>query len=418
MRMYKSMVVDKMGPMDRRKMSGSRLIDFAGATGLSSPSWARNLDTSVSFPASLKGSLPEAVRNGATNLGIRIRNMDTFVNDDIYNPNFYLEFNRILRNVSAETGMPIEVLSSALASASAQAAPYDEVLRLARVAPLVRVANGQADVVPGGLQLLGDDTMAISALRGFTDTINNPDFLTVKPAGQAMKTSAYAYNRLDPLYVPVYVSDTVDGLGQFLIAGGSPGTSKAQSSIVNQIAGRTLASVYDVSPSAMQEALWSHIRVARDGLKATRTGKPTGSAIAPAFTGEKGSIESILIDAIKQMDEQVVTLAQRNRDRFYADVRRGDVNAWQWDGAQNRPVISSSDYLIPADQRPVAGGRAVALQNEMLSLVEGLGPTLRSRLIALSATTGISLAALVAALGDATADIPEIALSQGGRESA
>lgn len=412
-RMYRATVVDGMkSSLDRRSMRGDALIDFAGLSGLTSPRYARGINTSVSFPASVQGSQSEAIRGGAENLAIRIRNMGAFVTDDAYDPIFYVEFNRILSKVSKETGMPIEVLTSALASASAQAAPYDEVLRFARIAPLVQVKNGVADIIPGSLELLGTDNFAITALRGLVDTINNPDFLTVKPYGQAMKTSAYAYNRLDPLYRPVYVADTVDGLGQFLIAGGKAGTDKAQSSIVNQIAGRTLASVYEVAPSPMQEALWSHIRVARDGLKTTITGKPTSEPIAPSFTGARGSVDDILIEAVRRMDSNVLALARQNRAKFYDNVKSGEVPAWVWDEKEGKALISSSDYLIPSDQRLTSNGRGPALQNQMLGMVESLGPELRARLLALTAATGISLPLLLSAMGESSYDIPDAALTR------
>lgn len=401
-RMYRETVLNRMtDPLDRRSMRAGALIDFAGMAGLAPPRWARGLDTSVSFPASVKGDLPEALRNGAANLAVRVRNMNTFANDDAYRPTFYVEFNRVLRAVEAETGMPIEALTSALASASSQAAPYDEVLRFARVAPMVRVRDGAAETVPGAVELLGSDRMAVTALRGLVDSVNNPDFLTVKPSGQAMKTSAYAYNRLDPLYMPVYVADTVDGVGQFLILGGDAGTSKAEKSIVNQIAGRTLANIYDVPNSAMQEATWGHIRLVRDGLKTTLTGNPTAIPIAPSFTGAKGHVEDVLVAAVKRMDDSVVRLARQNREKFYGQVRDGDVAAWDWDAGQRRPVISSSDYLIPADQRPVVSGRAMLLQNQMMALVEALGPNLRNRIVALASAIGVPAGVLGAAMGAA-----------------
>ena len=404
--MYRETVLAKMkDPLDRRSMRAGALMDFAGMAGLAPPPWARGLDTSVSFPASVKGDLPQALRNGAVNLAVRVRNMNTFVNDDAYSATFYVEFNRVLRAVEAETGMPIEVLTSALASASSQAAPYDEILRFARIAPMVRVRGGVAEPVPGALELLGSDTMAVTALRGLVDSVNNPDFLTVKPAGQAMKTSAYAYNRLDPLYVPVYVADTVDGVGPFLISGGNAGTSKAEKSIINQIAGRTLANIYGTSNSAMQEATWGHIRLVRDGLKTTSTGKPTATAIAPSFTGSQGPAEDVLVAAVKRMDENVVQLARQNREKFYGQVKEGNVAAWNWDASQRRPAISSSDYLIPADQRPVASGRAMMLQNQMMALVEALGPNLRSRIETLALAIGVPVGVLAAALGSAGTDV-------------
>jgi len=405
-RMYRETVLAKMkDPLDRRSMRAGALMDFAGMANLAPPPWARGLDTSVSFPASVKGDLPQALRNGAANLAVRVRNMNTFVNDDAYNATFYVEFNRVLRAVESETGMPIEVLTSALASASSQAAPYDEILRFARIAPMVRVRSGVAEPVPGALELLGSDTMAVTALRGLVDSVNNPDFLTVKPAGQAMKTSAYAYNRLDPLYVPVYVADTVDGVGQFLISGGDAGTSKAEKSIINQIAGRTLANIYGTSNSAMQEATWGHIRLVRDGLKTTSTGKPTATAIAPSFTGSQGPAEDVLVAAVKRIDENVVRLARQNKEKFYGDVKEGNVAAWNWDASQRRPAISSSDYLIPADQRPVASGRAILLQNQMMALVEALGPNLRSRIVALASAIGVPAGVIAAALGSAGTDV-------------
>ena len=418
-RMYRELAVGGMSGLDRRSLQSGRLNEFARRANLEAPRWARDTDTSLSFPASVSmtSSLPEALRDGAVNLATRIRNMDVFVNDDIYNPTFYREFNRILNVVAKNTGMPPEVMSSALASASSQAAPYDEVLRFARISRMVRFADGRAEMVPGSRELLGKDNMGLTALRGFIDSINNPDFLTGRPAGQAMKTSAYAYNRFDPLYVPVYVADTVDGLGQFLIAGASPGTSDARFSIVNQIAGRTLASVYNVPPSAMQEATWSHIRVARDGLRLTPSGGPTQDAIAPAFTGAQGSIEDILVSAINEMDPRVVSLAKQNVDEFHRAVRSGDVAAWNWDSAAKRPTISSSEYLIPADQRPKVGGRAGRLQAQMMTMVESLGPELRARLMALTAATGIGLSVWLEALGDSVYDVPN-SVFDGGRAGA
>jgi hypothetical protein len=414
-RMYRELVVGGMSGLDRRSLRSGRLNEFARRANLEAPRWARDTDTSVSFPASVSatGSLPAALRDGAVNLATRIRNMDVFVNDDIYQPTFYREFNRILNSVANKTGMPPEVMSSALASASSQAAPYDEVLRFARVSRMVRFADGRAEMVPGSRKLLGSDNMSLTALRGLIDSINNPDFLTGRPAGQAMKTSAYAYNRFDPLYVPVYVADTVDGLGQFLIAGTSPGTSDARFSIVNQIAGRTLASVYDVPPSAMQEATWSHIRVARDGLQLTPRGRPTQEPIAPAFTGARGDIEDILVSAINEMDPRVVSLAKQNVEEFHRAVRSGNVAAWNWDAAAKRPTISSSEYLIPADQRPKVGGRAGRLQAQMMAMVDALGPELRARLMALTAATGISLSVWLEALGGSVYDVPDSVFTGG-----
>ena len=403
-RLYRAMVVDNMtGSLDRRSMRPGTLIEFAGLAGLDTPRWSRGRDASVSFPASLQGSLPQAIRDGAVNLGMRIRNMDVFANDDVYDPTFYVEFFRVINRVEDATGMPREVLASALASASSQAAPYDEMLRFARVAPMVRVRNGVAEPVPGAIEMLGSDTMAITALRGLIDTVNRPDFLTFKPAGQAMKTSSYAYARVDPLYIPTYVADTVDGLGQFLIKGVKPGLSNPQHSIVNQIAGRTLANLYEVRPGAVQEAWWSHIRVARDGIQLTQTGAPTQTAIAPAFTGSQGTAEEVLIAAIERMDKNVIRLARQNRDQFYAEVKAGKLKAWEWDAPNNRPVISSSEYLIPADKRLEMGGRAGILQAQMLRLVESLGPALRGRLSALAAVLGIPVTSLAAALGAAGA---------------
>jgi hypothetical protein len=402
-RAYRDMVVGPMkDPLDRRKLRPGSLNEYARLAGLETPAWSSGVDVNKSFPAALKGTLPEALEAGAVNLGIRIRNMGTFATDDLLYPAYYLDFNKKLLQVSEQTGMPIEVLSSALASASSQAAPYDEVLRFASVARFVTVDAGRAKAVPGAYELLGNDSMAIATLRGLIDSINSPDFLTVKPFGHAMKTSPYAYGRIDPLYPAFYVADTVDALGQFLILGGKADTAKATASVVNQIAGRTLANVYGVPTAAAQEGFWGQIRVVRDGLKLAKSGKPTQVSLPAAFTGSKGPVEDILVNAVESMDPRVVALARSNRDKFYSEVKDGRVAAWNWDKAKSRPVISSVDYLVPSDQRLVAGGRGVALQRQMLELVESLGPALRSRLMAIAATSGISLSVLVRALGDAT----------------
>lgn len=413
--LYRETVVSGMDQLDRRQLQPGRLLEWADLTGLSTPAYSKGADTKTSFPMALKitDSLPQAVRNGAVNLGIRIRNLASFATDDAYNPVFYREFYRIFRNVEENTGMPIEVLAMALASASQQAAPYDEVRRFARVSKLVVFRNGRAEPAPGAMEILGDDNMAKTALRGLIDTINTPDFLTYDITGQAMKTGSYAYGRLDPLYVPTYVADTVDNLGQFVIRGATGDITKAQGAIVNQIAGRTLSRVYDVPDSAMQEALWSHIRVARDGIKTTRFGTPTQTAIEPSFTGPEGSVEAIMTRAIMDMDPRLIALAKENRDKFYQDVRDGKLPAWVWDKVENRPVTSSVENLIPPEQRVPVQGRAGRLQSSMFELVNRLGPELRARLMALAAASGISLDVLVRALGQASDAIPNSVLAAG-----
>lgn len=395
--------------LDRAKMESGRkdqLLRFAQMAGLDAPKWSGGSKADFSFLAAINGTEKEFLREASLNIATRLRNLSVFISDDIYQPQFYVEFNRIIRSVTDQTGLPEEVLSSALAAASSQAAPYQEVLRLVRVLPLVEYSNGAARVVPGGKELLGTDNFAKQALDGLVDTINNPDFLTVKPFGHAAKTSSYAYARIDPMYKSVYVADTVDNLGQHLIRGGSASTDDAaKTSIVNQMAGRTLANMYDVSPGAVQEAVWSHIRVVRDGMS------PTGlKAIGPSFSGPQGNVEDLLVEAVKKMDPKALRLAQQNRDTFYQQVKAGEVPAWIWDSARDRPVISSVQYLIPSDQRGRANFRAARLQGSMLEVVRSISPAMQAKFLSLAAVLGISAAVLVEALGEGSSDIPGYAI--------
>lgn len=411
------------------------LLEFARRAGVSAPSrTGRGPEMSLdAMLARVQGGrvvgAPD-VRAAALNLGTRLRNSSIFLSDDIYTPSFYVEFNRILGAVEGRTGMPPLTFSNGLAAASAQAAPYDEMLRMRRVAPMLEYRNGRAyfpsaeeieALGPGNHPLFprfkpdgspgAVDSMAVMAGRGMADSINNPNLLGEPIFGLAAKTMPYAYLRYDPAYGLAYVSDTVDGLGQFLIRGdaGKVATTPAKAAVQNQFAGRMLAEIYGVPASNVQEAIWAYIRVARDGFLRPKEGGWASDAIAPAFRGGAGSAEDVLVEAVEAMDPRLVRLAQENHERFVSGVRSGDELGWQWDAAREQPVIESTTYLIRPSERVTPKGQVTAqpaLQRAMLEAVESAGPVLRERLLALAASSGISLAALVEALGESGNDIP------------
>ena len=411
------------------------LLEFARRAGAGSPSRVGR-GPEMSLDASLAGVQGDrvvgspSVQAAALNLGTRLRNSSIFLADDIYTPSFYVEFNRILGAVEGRTGMPPLTFSNGLAAASAQAAPYDEMLRLRRVAPMLEYRNGRAyfptveeiealgagnhplyprfkpDGTPGAV-----DSMAVMAGRGMADSINNPNLLDKPIFGLAAKTMPYAYLRYDPAYGLAYVSDTVDGLGQFLIRGdaGKIGTTEAKKAVQNQFAGRMLAEIYGVPASNVQEAIWAYIRVARDGFLRPKKDGWASDAIAPAFRGGAGSAENVLVEAVEAMDPRLVRMARENHERFVSGVRSGDELGWQWDAAREQPVIESATYLIRPSERVTGKGQPTAqpaLQQAMLQAVQSSGPVLRERLLALATATGISLAALVEALGESGNDIP------------
>ena len=396
-----------------REGAGATLSAFGRRIGAEPVPGATAADTDLTLLAVMSGPEGDAIKAAAVNLAHRIKNLNVFVTDDIYSPTFYAEFNRIIRRASERTGLPEEVYASALASSSAQASPYDEINRLAAMSRYVTVKDGVAVAKPGTPEFT--DTMQKSSLYGLIDVINNPNFLGNRPMGMAMKTQPYAYSRLDPLFKPAYVADTVDQLGQFLIAGTSATTNNPIRSIMNQFAGRTLANIYGVSPSAMQEALWSHIRLARDGMKVLdlKQGMVGADALAPSFNGPRGSAEDILVDIGNSLDPKVLALAKKNRDAFYQQVQDGRVREWVWDPVRNRPVISSSDYLIPSDKILEAGGRNVNLQRVSFETTSVLGAEFRAKLLALAAVLGIPASVLTGALVGSGEEIPDEVLFGG-----
>jgi hypothetical protein len=393
-------VLGRDGAVEALNAFGRRI----GARGIPGATAA---DTDLTLLAVLQGPEGEAIKRASINLAHRIKNLNTFVTDDIYSPVFYEEFHRIIMRASAETGLPSEVYASALASSSAQASPYDEINRLAAMSRYVTVKDGVAVAKPGTPKFT--DTMQKSSLYGLIDVINNPNFLGNRPMGMAMKTQPYAYSRIDPLFKPAYVADTVDQLGQFLISGTSAKTDNPLRSIMNQFSGRVLAGVYGVSPGAMQEALWSHIRLARDGMKvlSPKRGATGADSIAPSFNGPRGSAEDILIDIGNNLEPGVVALAKKNRDAFYQQVKEGKVREWVWDPVRNRPVISSADYLIPSDQIATVGGRAVNLQRRSFQTIDSLAPEFRAKLLTLAAALGIPASVLTGYLIESGEDISD-----------
>ena len=412
------------------------LIEFARRSGVGPPGRVgrgpeMSLDAALVRLSGGKRVSRGELGPAALNLGTRLRNSSVFLTEDIYTPSFYVEFNRILKAVEGRTGMPVLPLSTGLAAASSKAAPYDELRRLRRVAPFMEYRNGQA-YFPTEAEIfafgrgnhplyprfaadgsLGSvDGMAVQSGRGWADAINNPNLFEKDVFGLAAKTMPYAYLRYDPAYGLAYVSDTVDGLGQFLIGAkaGKSDTAKATSAIQNQFAGRMLAEVYGVPASNVQEAIWAYIRVARDGFSAPKKGGWSSKAIAPAFRGSDGSAEDVLVETVQALDPQIVRLAQDNHSRFVSRAKSGDEIGWDWDSARNQPVIANEQFLIKPTQRLTKKTQqetvAPALQAAMLEAVEAAGPVLRQRLLALAAASGLSLSALVQALGESGSDIP------------
>jgi len=436
LRMYRDTVSTKRRQTSFRGIEDRPdLLEFARRAGVSSPSRTgrgpeMSLDAMLARVQGQRVVGSPDVRAAALNLGTRLRNSSVFLTDDIYTPSFYVEFNRILGAVESRTGMPPLTFSNGLAAASAQAAPYDEMLRLRRVAPMLEYRNGRAyfptveeieALGPGNHPLFprfkpdgspgAVDSMAVMAGRGMADSINNPNLLGEPIFGLAAKTMPYAYLRYDPAYGLAYVSDTVDGLGQFLIRGdaGKVATTPAKAAVQNQFAGRMLAEIYGVPASNVQEAIWAYIRVARDGFLRPKEGGWASDAIAPAFRGGSGSAEEVLVQAVEAMDPRLVRMARENHERFVSGVRSGDELGWKWDESRKQPVIESEKYLIRPSERVTPKGQPTAqpaLQQAMLEAVRAGGPVLRERLLALAATTGISLSLLIEALGESANDIP------------
>jgi hypothetical protein len=349
---------------------------------------------------------------------VRIRNLSVAATDDVFNASFYVDFNRAISEVSARTGMPVMVISTALASASAKANPYTELLRLLRVAGEVRVANGRA-YAPSmkEVQARGrgnsvfwpatsdnPNNFLVTTAQGLADAINNPNFLDAKVSGIAAKTLPYAYLRYDPMYWLAYVADTVDGLGQFMFRGSSIATDDGISAIQNQLAGRILANIYGVKPSDMQEALWAYVRIMRDAFGSPlEYGGFRATAIAPAFRGSAGDAVTVLNNAIDSMDPRLIELARSNYEqKFVPDVRAGKARGWEWDG--EKPVIASEEFLIPPENRKTP--RAQKIQRASLELVEAAGETLKARLLSLAAAAGISADVLIRSAGDVLSNLP------------
>jgi hypothetical protein len=415
--------------MDPNSFSGVqknlRLLERAEGAGLSQVPFSGRKELERAFLyASGKG-----VDQAAKVMAARIRNMSMFLTVDAFNPSYYTDFNRILQSVSDQTGLSTLQLSAALAAASSQASPYEEVQRLVKMFKYLKVGDDglvrsitKEEVLAAGPthELFsksaikkgkeGVDTFSLTAGDALAQVINDPDFLKYKVTGMGSKTMAYGYLRYDPEYAIAYVADTVDGFGQFLFRGMDDGTrlpsgkkpkgpsvdtSSAKSAVQNQLAGRILAEMVGVPPAWMQESLWSYIRIMRDSHLGTR-----GKKILPAFSGSRGTSEELLLSGISDLDPRVLAAAKESNERFIKDVKAKRNLNWVWDTRRKMAVVRGIDRLIPPDERarfmavkgansknvarlakytdPTQQGANQVLQQMMLNAAAEAGQSLRS----------------------------------------
>lgn len=387
-----------------------RPVPFAEMSGLSIPrnvankgEWHNSIMRAVARKDDLKAA--EQLADQFSNLSAMFDNLS---------PSFYRTYQSILENVESVTGFPRIPLNVSLSTASAQAAPYMEALRFARIVPFVKTVNGravfdEAAAVASGIK--SSDSFILNTGRALAESVNNPDFLSRKIVGQAMKTNSYTINRHNTDFLMSYVADTVDGGAQYLIGkpiikGGVDAVdmSSPAGSLYTQFAGRLLSEIYGVPPAWVQEVVWRSARGARDGsrISVSKGGVARGDAIPAAFTGNAGDTRSVLVNAVQELDPAVVKLARENVALFEDGVSRGVNPNWVWSADANMPLPRDRTALIVADKRNTKFGSkeiasrfqegdsfAKALQEKILEGTMSLGEDFSSKVFALSLSTGI-----------------------------
>ena len=211
------------------------------------------------------------------------------------NPIFYPL--RDLRNLtmSAETGMPKDVIDTLTSIGSMQAGPYIEANRTLAALPFVRLdkkGNPQFDL-KSFTRVFGEGAAQGPAAKELRQEIikmiADPNFIGRAISGISDKTGPYMATALNPLTRMASVDDSImESVLTGATSGGLPGN--AMSSMYGQLPVRALASIMGITPSAAQEIGWWTPRILKGSAASAVPFERniTDSMIDEAYSGVVG----------------------------------------------------------------------------------------------------------------------------------
>jgi hypothetical protein len=234
---------------------------------------------------------------------------------------------------------------------------------------------------------------ASTALRAYTQLINNPDWLSSPVLGLATKTYVYAMLKLNPRMARALVIDRVDTSARLAAKEmdvkkvkdawqWKPETAKDMQGIELALGGfaeRVVASSLNIPPSAVQENVWAIWRVLRD-LQAGNG--PSRSSSTRSASGE--TMQGLLSKG--RVPKSHRELFESNLAALRDEVSGGGPAARYWEVAE--PPALGRETLVPRTDMPIDGYLPPAIRTpENVAALEGaignaevIGEGLRSRL--------------------------------------